>query len=65
MDITDNGLKSIRNAIQQIGLFGVKRVDLGHNTIVYKVPTGNPNKYTIRIDIKVDDTEENERQNRI
>ena len=38
------------NAIQQ-GMFN--RVSLGTNTTVYKVPSNNPDKYTIRIDIKV------------
>ena len=56
-DLTNHGLGVIRNAISQIRKFGIKRVDVGHDTIVYKVPSNNPQKYTIRIDMKFDESE--------
>jgi hypothetical protein len=57
-DLTNHGLVGIRNAVSQIREHDVKRVDLGHDTTVYKVPSNNPNKYTIRIDMKFDESEE-------
>lgn len=49
--------KCLRTAISLIKDNTCNRVDLGHNTIVYKVPSGSPKKYTIRVDIKVEDGE--------
>jgi hypothetical protein len=61
MFLTSSDLKSIRNAINLIDNGGnVARVDLGNNITVYKVPSNNPNKYTIRMDIKVNKEEEYE-----
>lgn len=57
MDMTTSGLKSIKTAVINIEKEICTRVDLGNNTIVYKVPSSNPSKYTIRIDIRVN-TEE-------
>lgn len=54
-DLTTNGLNSLRSAIQIILSGKGKRVDLGHGTIVYKVPNINSKKYTIRIDMKVEE----------
>ena len=45
--------KAIAKAIQTIKRGEAKRVDIGLDVSVYKVPSQNPNKYTIRIDIKV------------
>lgn len=59
-DLTKQGLDSLANAVNMLRTSDVKRVDLGHDTIVYKVPTGNPKKYTIRIDMKFDESEGNE-----
>ena len=56
-DLTKRGLDSLANAVNMLRTSDVKRVDLGHDTIVYKVPTGNPKKYTIRIDMKFDESE--------
>lgn len=56
-DLTNHGLVVIRNAIAQIREFGVKWVDVGNDTIVYKVPSNNPQKYTIRIDMKFNESE--------
>ena len=53
MDLSSAGLKSLKKAISLIHDGSCNRVDLGHNTIAYKVPSPNPDKYTIRIDIKV------------
>lgn len=54
-DLTNHGLSSLRKAIQQIKAGDAARVDLGHGTIVYKVPSNNPKKFTIRIDIKIEE----------
>ena len=56
-DFTHNGLTSLVNAVDLLRNSDVKRVDLGHDTIVYKVPTNNPKKYTIRVDMKFDESE--------
>lgn len=56
-DLTESGLTGLKNAITLIQNGQCKRVDLGHNTAVYKVPSNNPNKYTIRIDMKFDERE--------
>lgn len=44
----------IETAIKAIKCGFSKKVIVNNNIIVYKVPTGNENKYTIRIDIKID-----------
>lgn len=54
-DLTTNGLISLRSAIQTILSGKGKRIDLGHGTIVYKVPSANPKKCTIRIDMEVEE----------
>lgn len=56
-DFTHNGLTSLVNAVDLLRKSDVKRVDLGHDTIVYKVPTNNPKKYVIRVDMKFDESE--------
>lgn len=58
MDLSSAGLKSLKKAISLIHDGSCNRVDLGHNTIAYKVPSPNLDKYTIRIDIKVNLKEE-------
>lgn len=57
-DLTEHGLASLANAVNMLRTSDVKRVDLGHDTTVYKVPTGNPKKYTVRIDLKFDESED-------
>lgn len=54
-DLTPNGINSLRAAIRMILSDKSRRVDLGHGTIVYKVPSDNPNKYMVRIDMKVEE----------
>lgn len=54
-DLTPNGINSLRAAIRMILSGKRRRVDLSHGTIVYKVPSNNPNKYTIRIDMEVEE----------
>lgn len=56
-DLTRAGLESLADAVELIEK-GTKRVDLEHDTIVYRVPSNNPKKYTIRIDMKVSEEEE-------
>lgn len=58
MDLTEAGMAALKLAIRNIKAGKCVRVDLGHNTIVYKVPSNNPDKYTIRVDIKVDTRED-------
>lgn len=58
MDLSTTGLKALKKSILLIQEGSCNRVDLGSNTIVYKVPSPNPNKYTIRIDIKIKAEEE-------
>ncbi len=57
-DLTKNGLVSLVNAVDLLRKSAVKQIDLGHGTIAYKVPSDNPKKYTIRIDMKFDESEE-------
>lgn len=57
-DLTEHGMKSLGIAINLLLDSGVKKVDLGHDTIVYKVPSNKPGKYTIRIDMSIDESEE-------
>lgn len=49
----ENDLQAISKAINLIKDGLSVRIDLGSGLCVYKVPSGNPAKYTIRIDIKV------------
>lgn len=56
-DLTPNGVNSLRAAIRMILNGKSERVDLGNGTSVYKVPSKNPNKYTIRIDMKIEEEE--------
>ena len=46
--------KAASKAISLIQEGTCNRVDLGHGIIIYKVPSNNPNKYTIRLDIKME-----------
>lgn len=46
--------RAISNAISLIQEGICTRVDLGHSMIIYKVPSNNPDKYTIRLDIKME-----------
>lgn len=57
-DLTNSGLEAIKIAVNNIRENGVKRIDLGHDSTVYKVPSNNPDKYTIRIDMKFNESEE-------
>jgi len=57
MTLTKSDLQAIQTAISLISQGDVSRVDLGHSTIVYKVSSISPKKYTIRMDIKIDEEE--------
>ena len=46
-------LEAIKKAYDLIKEGTCKRVDLGAGMTMYKVPSNNPNKFTIRMDIKV------------
>lgn len=40
-DLTGQGMTSLVNAVNLLRTSEVKRVDLGNDTIVYKVPSNN------------------------
>jgi hypothetical protein len=46
-------LEAISKAVSLIKKGQLKRADLGHGMVAYKVPSSNPDKYIIRIDIKM------------
>lgn len=46
-------LEAISKAVSLIKKGQLKRADLGHGMVAYKVPSNNPDKYIIRIDIKI------------
>ena len=46
-------LEAIKRAYELIQAGNCTRIDLGCGMIMYKVPSNNPKKYTIRLDIKV------------
>lgn len=43
----------LNRAIAMIKDGSCNRIDLGHGMLIYKVPSNNPKKYTIRLDIKI------------
>lgn len=47
-------LSALNTAIEGIKAGKFNKVDLGQGMKAYKVPSNNPNKYTIRVDIKVE-----------
>lgn len=49
--------KVLNKAITAIKRGQFARVDLGDGKTIYKVPSANPKKYTIRLDIKVNEGE--------
>jgi hypothetical protein len=46
-------IQVLNRAIAMIKDGSCNRIDLGHGMLIYKVPSNNPKKYTIRLDIKV------------
>lgn len=54
-DLTVSGLKTLSLAVQSIMTDKCKRVDLGCGTVVYRVPSNNPKKFTVRIDMKIEE----------
>lgn len=50
-------LESMNKAVSLIKRGKLKRADLGHGAVAYKVPSNNPDKYIIRIDIKINKEE--------
>ena len=51
--MTKAALDAINKAVSLIKKGELKRADLGHGMLAYKVPSSNPDKYIIRVDIKV------------
>ena len=56
-DFTSSGLGSLADSVKRIMKGECNRVDLGHGTIVYKVPSQNPKKFTVRVDMKIEEEE--------
>ena len=52
-------LEAISKAVSLIKKGQLKRADLGHGMVAYKVPSNNPDKYIIRIDIKIKEAKPN------
>lgn len=48
-------LEAIKRAYELIRAGNCTRIDLGCGMIMYKVPSNNPEKYTVRLDIKVEE----------
>lgn len=48
-------LEEIKKAYTLIRKGNCTRIDLGRGMVVYKVPSNNPNKYTIHVDIKIEE----------
>lgn len=55
-DLTQHGLEILKRAVKQIRENRAESIDLGHDTLIYKVPTDNPKKYTVRVDMEFDET---------
>ena len=53
-NITEAGLDRIKRAVEGIASDEAVKYDLPDGTKVYKVPSNNPDKFTIRIDMKVE-----------
>lgn len=58
--MTRAALEAISKAVSLIKKGELKRADLGHGMVAYKVPSNNPDKYTIRIDIKIKEAKPND-----
>lgn len=54
-NITTEGLDRIRRAVEGIASNESVKYTLPDGTKVYKVPSNNPSKFTIRIDMKVEE----------
>lgn len=50
-----NDMKVLNTAIEGIREGKFNKVDLGQGVKVYKIPSNNPHKYLIRVDIKVEE----------
>lgn len=48
-------LEAIKRAYALIKEGRFNRIDLGCGMVMYKVPSNNPRKYTVRLDIKVEE----------
>lgn len=55
--MTKAALEAINKAVSLIKKGQLKRADLGHGMVAYKVPSNNPDKYIIRVDIKINTKE--------
>ena len=53
-------LEAISKAVSLIKAGELKRADLGLGLVAYKVPSNNPDKYIIRVDIKIAKEKQNE-----
>jgi hypothetical protein len=57
-DLSMQSMSKVALAAMEIMEKGIKRVDVDKEISVYKVPSNNPQKYTIRIDMKFNESEE-------
>lgn len=60
-DLSKADLKCISKAFDLIEEGTSVRVDLGYGMVMYKVPSNNPKKYTIRLDIKMEASPDDDR----
>lgn len=58
--MTRAALEAISKAVSLIKKGELKRADLGHGMVAYRVPSNNPDKYIIRIDIKIKEAKPND-----
>ena len=52
--MTRADIEAISKAVSLIQKGELKRADLGHGMVAYRVPSNNPDKYIIRVDIKME-----------
>lgn len=51
--MTRAALEAISKAVSLIKKGELKRADLGHGMVAYRVPSNNPDDVLVRVDIKV------------
>lgn len=54
----DKGTGGIEAALNLIKAGVARRIELSKDVTAYKVPSNNPNKYLIRVDIWIDEEDE-------
>ena len=54
-DLTSSGLGSLADSVRKIMEGDVNRVDLGHGTMLAKMPSNDPKQYTIVITMDIEE----------